>query len=393
MHTQIWVIIGLVFSFLLGGCGNEETSFYSGTVEGVEVPILTEIGGAVQQVNADEGKSVHKGDVLAILDQRFLDQQVKEAQAAVALAQAGLEEIKAGARKQELTKALYQIQQSQAQIQQLQSQHAKIDTTREQRQALVEQAMSQLDGAKSTLDFQQKKLQDMEILFNKGVESQERFEAQREAVEQALASVNNLQGQVKVQEAQLRTTDKEKEAVAAQIKSAQAQEKTAEAQLDLLKEGATAPAIKQLVAQKTMAEARLEQARIALTKAIVTSPVEGVVVRKNVTKGEVLKPSYQLFTLYEEGKLELKVYVPEAKLQQVAIGKEVRITVDAYPEQAFKGKVKHIAEQAEFTPKNVQTPDERTKLVFEVTIELLEGWGKLKPGMPADITFAGSESP
>lgn len=223
--------------------------------------------------------------------------------------------------------------------------------------------------------------------------SEERVNEQREAVKQAQTAVHHWEGQVKQHGAQLRMTDQEQQGMAAQIKSAQAQVKTAEAQLDLLKEGATVHTIKQLIAQKNMAEARLEQARIALTKAIITSPVDGIVIRKNVTRGEVVKPSYQLFTLFEEGKLELKVYVPEAQLQQAAVGEEVKIAVDAYPEQVFKGRIKHIAEEAEFTPKNVQTPDERTKLVFEVTIEAVEGWGKLKPGMPADVMFKGSESP
>lgn len=393
MKKRIWVMTGIIFSLLIGGCGKEDITKYSGTIEGIEVPILTEIGGAVQQLHVDEGRRVHKGEVLAVLDQRALEQQVKEAQAGVELSQAALDDAKAGARDQELTKALYQIEQSQAQIQQLLSQNGKLETTREQREALVEQANSQLSGAKSTLEFHQNKLQDLEALFKQGAISEERLDDQREAVEQASTAVNNWQGQVKQQEAQLRMTYQEKDAMAAQIKSAQAQEKTAEVQLDLLKEGATAHAIKQLMAQKKMAEARLEQARIALTKAVITSPTDGVVVRKNVTRGEVLKPSFQLFTLYEEGKLELKVYVPEAQLQQVVVGKEVQITVDAYPEQTFKGKIKHIAEEAEFTPKNVQTADERTKLVFEVTIEVAEGWEKLKPGMPADVTFAGSESP
>lgn len=393
MNSQLRLITSVIFILLLGGCGDEEIPVYSGTVEGVEVPILTEIGGAVQQLHAEEGQKIHKGDVLAVLDQRSLEQQVKEAQAAVDLSQAALDDIKAGAREQELKRALYQIEQSQGQIQQLQSQHAKLETTREQRKALYEQANSQLGGATSTLEFHQNKLQDLEILYKQGAISEERLNEQREAVEQAQTAVNNLQSQVKHQDAQLRMTDQEQEAMAAQIKSAQAQEKAAEAQLDLLKEGATDHAIKQSIAQKKMAEARLEQTKIALAKATITSPVDGVVVRKNVTRGEVLKPSYQLYTLYEEAKLELKVYVPEAKLQQVAVGKEARITVDAYPKQAFKGKIKHIAEEAEFTPKNVQTADERTKLVFEVTLEVVEGWEQLKPGMPADVTFAGSESP
>lgn len=107
MRRRLWVITGFIFSLLLGGCAKEGPPVYSGTIEGVEVPILSEIGGAVQQLHIDEGNSIQKGDVLAVLDHRVLNQQVKEAEAAVELAQAALDDTKAGPRDQELTKLLY----------------------------------------------------------------------------------------------------------------------------------------------------------------------------------------------------------------------------------------------------------------------------------------------
>ena len=140
-----------------------------------------------------------------------------------------------------------------------------------------------------------------------------------------------------------------------------------------------------------MAEARWGQAKIQLSRTIVTAPVDGVIIRRNVSLGEVIKPAYQLMTLLEEEKLELTVYVPEANLNEVTLGKEALIMVDAYPEEIFRGTIKHIAEKAEFTPKNVQTPDERTKMVFRVTIKVNNGWDRLKPGMPADVQFVGGE--
>ncbi|UCG26186.1 MAG: efflux RND transporter periplasmic adaptor subunit, partial [Chloroflexota bacterium] len=98
-------------------------------------------------------------------------------------------------------------------------------------------------------------------------------------------------------------------------------------------------------------------------------------------------PGAALFTLADLDQVTLTVYVPEAELGKVALDQEVEVTVDAY-EQVFPGRVTHIASQAEFTPKNVQTQDERVHMVFAVKIQLDNPDHQLKPGMPADAIFS-----
>jgi multidrug resistance efflux pump len=97
-------------------------------------------------------------------------------------------------------------------------------------------------------------------------------------------------------------------------------------------------------------------------------------------------PGAALFTLADLDQVTLTVYVPEAELGKVALGQEVEVTVDAY-DQVFPGQVTHIASQAEFTPKNVQTQEERVHMVFAVKIRLDNPDHQLKPGMPADAVF------
>lgn len=127
---------------------------------------------------------------------------------------------------------------------------------------------------------------------------------------------------------------------------------------------------------------------------MIVAPEDGVILRKLVEKGEVVKQSAALYTLLKAGELKITVYVPEAHLNEVDVGQTASIAVDAYPGSTFTGKVTRIAEKAEFTPKNVQTPDERTKLVFAVTVQVSEGLDKLRAGMPADVHFlpAGTEA-
>ncbi|MEW9668509.1 HlyD family secretion protein [Ammoniphilus sp. 3BR4] len=392
MPTWKWILVAISFTGLLG-CSRTETELYSGTIEGVEVPVLTEIGGTILELGVKEGQKVTKGEILAVLDQRLIHQQILEAEAFVESAQAQLDEAHAGTRGQELSKSASLIEQNEAQIRQLQMQQEKLKAGIQQKEAMLEQVGIQWKGAKSSLQFQMDKLKDLEALAGHGAVAEEHVTAQRETVQQAAIAVETLQSQKLSQEAQLAIAIKEWEAMGPQIESIRAQVKSAQAQYHLLKEGATSHTLKQLEAQKKMAVAKLEQAKIQESKALIHSPVDGVVARKNIALGEVVKPSYQLFTLLEADQLELTVYIPENRLNLVKSGQSVEVTVDAYPGETFQGKVIHISEQAEFTPKNVQTAAERTKMVFAVTLQMVEGLDKLKPGMPADVPWNGGQTP
>lgn len=139
------------------------------------------------------------------------------------------------------------------------------------------------------------------------------------------------------------------------------------------------------------AKARLEQAEWAASivqKAIadcdVQAPIAGAVAQRLAEPGELAGPGTGLAVLEDLGSLELTIFVPEALLGELGLGGEAEVGVDAFPGRVFKGKVSRIASRAEFTPKNVQTKDERVKQVFAVTVDLGDGEGALRPGMPAD---------
>lgn len=376
---------------VLAGCGSAEQERYSGMIEGVEVAIVTEVGGPIVQLPVNEGQTVRKGDLLAVIDPALYQAQVEEAQAAVEAAQAAVDGALAGARDQELAKAWAQMEEAEAQIHYLQAQAAKMDEAVRQRDANLAQAQSQLSAARAALDFERKSLEDLERLLDAGLAPQQQVDAQAEAVRQAEAAVARLESQLAALEAEKAMAVKDREAVATQIQAARAKMRAAQANLELLEEGVTAHDLKRFMAQKEMAEARRKQSAIQLSKTRITAPVDGVVTRRHVSLGETVKPGYRLMTLLEEERLEVHVYVPEAELDHVSVGQEVEVYVDAYPDVRFRGKVAHIAEEAEFTPKNVQTADERTKMVFRVKIQLTDGWGKLKPGMPADVRFPAGE--
>jgi HlyD family secretion protein len=118
------------------------------------------------------------------------------------------------------------------------------------------------------------------------------------------------------------------------------------------------------------------------------SPVSGVLTIKHIELGELAVPGAVLFTLIDPGQTYVKAYVPEKYVGRVKIGSGVSVVCDSYPGKTFMGRTDFIADEAEFAPKNIQTKDERVKLVFMIKAYLDNSGGELKPGMPVDVTIA-----
>ena len=137
----------------------------------------------------------------------------------------------------------------------------------------------------------------------------------------------------------------------------------------------------------SQAEAELNLIDVQMEKLVVYAAVDAVVMSRKVEPGEVVQPGASLMTLGHLTDLSITVYIPEDRYGQVSIGDEVTVTVDSFPGETFMGIVSRIADEAEFTPRNVQTPEGRRTTVFGIKVIVDDPKGKLKPGMPADVTF------
>jgi HlyD family secretion protein len=135
------------------------------------------------------------------------------------------------------------------------------------------------------------------------------------------------------------------------------------------------------------AQASLAQAKDGYDNTDISAPLTGTVLVKAVEVGELANFGTPIVTLADLGTLKLIVYLGEKDIGQIKLGDPVKVTVDAYPGQTFTGKITHISDKAEFTPKAIQTKDERTTLVFGIKVEIHNPDQKLKPGMPADAVF------
>lgn len=162
-------------------------------------------------------------------------------------------------------------------------------------------------------------------------------------------------------------------------------------QLQLLERG---PRVEQISAQRAavaQAAALAEQAEAALAFAEITAPFAGIVTRRHREPGEIVAGGLPVVTLMDPEDRWVRIYVRADAAGQVALGTPAEIVADAWPDRRFRGEVTFIADEAEFTPRNVQTREERVKLVYRVKVRVVGDTAlDLKPGLPADVTLSGA---
>ncbi len=139
------------------------------------------------------------------------------------------------------------------------------------------------------------------------------------------------------------------------------------------------------------AKAGHEQINAAIDNAAIASPIDGVVLEKNLEIGEIAFPGTPVLTVADIEDTWIKIYVNETEMGRVKLGQKAVVTVDSFPDKEFRGNVVSISNKAEFTPKTIQTKDERVKLMFAVKIAVPNPNQELKPGMPADASIITGE--
>ena len=164
-----------------------------------------------------------------------------------------------------------------------------------------------------------------------------------------------------------------------------AQHRSAQETLSLVKEGPRKEDIQAAEHRVQQAKAIMNTSEERLKDTTLFAPISGVVLRKNVELGEILSAGTPVFTIGDLENPWVKVYVKEDRLGQVKLGQKADVRVDSFKNKTYEGTVTFISSEAEFTPKNVQTEEERVKLVFGVKVKVKNENGELKPGMPADV--------
>ena len=334
---------------------------------------------------------------LAIAEQNYADTRQLEAAlestqtqyttsaAAYQRASEALEVVKQGARAE-------QIQAARAAVEQAQAVSDQADSDLARAQKLYQKgaiAASQLDAAKTASESAQAQVKQAKARLadlKAGATPAEIREAEAAAA-QAKAQMNGTAKSLRIaREAYYeRLTEKSQLTTAhTQYETTQSQLQGAQAALRELLAGTRVEQIQAARAQANQANAAVAQAQTFLDSTTVASPVDGAVITRAVEPGDLATIGSTLMVLADLTRVKLKVYVEEPVYGRIKLGQDADVSVDSYPNRVFKGRVTEIAQEAEFTPKEIQTPEQRAKLVFAVKIMIPNPDGKLKPGMPAD---------
>jgi HlyD family secretion protein len=250
---------------------------------------------------------------------------------------------------------------------------ARIDA--EDLELQLEQSRQQLKRARAQLDL---------LLEGARAEDLLQAEAQLEQAKEGLELARTSYERMKRLREGGSATPSELDRVKAEYEKARSRVKAAEAQLEKLRSGPRRPEIETARARAAEAEAGVQRLENRLQDAAVTAPRSGTVTTVAGEAGEYVRAGTPLFTIADLSEVYLTIFVPEPSLGRISLGQKAEISVDGMPNETFTGTVTHIAEEAEFTPKNVQTQDARAQLVYAVELTVDNSRGIFKIGMPAD---------
>ncbi len=375
----------------------------SGSIEAETVAITAELGGRIIELLADEGDEVNAGQILVELDKSDLLARQLELEAALATAKANLESVSAPPRPEDIAIAQAQLEQAKVNrdglkvvweaVNELVNDPKQLEAQISRGQARVTDAEKNLEMAlvnQKRADIQaeaaSRNQSDHAGLVQAEV-AQKQLEAARIGVDMAEV---RLEGAKKEVEHLIRMRDEpiflktQANSTEAAYRQSEAAVLMAEANLTAAQADPTATDIQVAQAQVREAKSALNLVAVQLDKQTLTAPRDGLISQKMVNSGELAAPGAILMELSDIDRVDLTVFIPENRIGEVKIGQKAKVYVDAYPGETFEGKVTFIAHEAEFTPRNVQTQEERVNLVFAVKITLDNPDHRLKPGMPAD---------
>ncbi len=325
----------------------------------------------------DEGTFVKKGMIIARIDRQAVEQQRSKDEASLAVTQAQYDQIETGVRWQqatlesEIALRRAEVRASQAHLDQLLAGSRPQEI--QQSRAAVADLTAQHDQAKADWDRAQE-------LFKNDDISRAQYDQYRSRLDSTAAVLRQAQSRLALVEEGPRKED---------IEAARADLQRAEAALEASQ--ANRLEVKRREQDVIAHRADIDRARaqVALTDTqiedtVVTSPIDGVVLVKSAELGEVLAAGTTVVAIGDIDHPWLRAYISETDLGRVKLGQPVQLSTDSFPGKTYPGRVSFISSEAEFTPKQIQTKEERVKLVYRIKIDVDNQRHELKSNMPVD---------
>lgn len=338
----------------------------SGFIEADEIRLGSRLGGRVAEVLVVEGELVAKGQVLLRLEPFDLLEREKEAELQLAALEADFQRLRSGFRSEEIAQAKAKYDQLRAQLDLLEA------GPREQE---IEVAEARLRAAEAEQRLAGQLFERQASLVESNAIPAEEFERTKQAYETATSNLSVRENELEL----LKLGAREEEIRAAKSALAEAQEAW-----ELRKAGNRKEEVDRARAARDAALASLEAIRRQKDELEVSSPVVGVVESLDLQPGDMVAAGAPVLSLLDHNHLWVRAYVPQNRVG-LQVGQRVAVTIDSLPNERFESRVSFISRQAEFTPSNVQTSEERAKQVFRIKVVLPKSIEAIRPGMTADV--------
>ncbi len=370
------IILGasiVTYTYLRQRAPNDlDTIRLSGNIEVTEAELSFMVAGRVEERPVSEGETIRAGQVVAWLESTEYAQEVALRKADVQAVQAALAELVAGSRPEEIAQSKAAVKKAQARLDEL------LSGSRPQEVAAAKAAVQR---AKAEADRSRREYARQERLYRKEVISMREYEAAQAAYEVAKARLQESEEQLNLVKEGPRKE---------QIEQVREALKETKERLSLVEKGPRRETIDQASARLKQVQESLALAETRLDYTTLVSPLSGVILSEAIEQGERVTPGTPVITIGDLKNVYLRAYINETDLGRVKVGQKVRVTTDTYPGKGYEGRISFISSEAEFTPKNVQTPKERVKLVYRLKVDIPNPRMELKPGMPADaLILAG----
>jgi HlyD family secretion protein len=349
----------------------------SGNLELTLVDLSFKIAGRMTNLNVKEGDWVKRGEVIAGLDPMQARQQQLRDEAAVISAQSNYRQMETSIAFQKATlesdvaARRAEVNEAQARLDQLLNGSRKED---------IQQAESAANDARAQLEFARSDWGRMQALYKNEDISKQQYDQSRMKFDSATAQLHQSEDKLALVKAGPRT--EEIAAARATVARTQASLRTSEANRIELQRKEQELSQRDAEINRSRAQEGISQSQLDDT--VITSPIGGVVLVKSAEAGEVLAAGTTIVTIGDLDHPWLRAYINETDLGRVKLGQKVKLTTDSYKGKVYWGTVSFIASEAEFTPKQIQTKEERVKLVYRIKVDVDNSSHDLKNNMPVD---------
>jgi len=338
-----------------------------GTVETQDVRLSSRVGGRVVKVLVEESQTVEAGQPILELEMPELDVQRKQFEAQLAAARAVLARAEKGPREEEKAAAKADVAAAEARLARMRKGYRteEKDQARKEEEAIV----AELQNAYQQLTRER-------TLLNKGATTTEAYEAN-------VAKHSRLQAQAAA--AAAKTAMMESGYRPEEVAEAEADLARFQADYDLLQAGTRQEDKDEAAAKVNLIQSQIDELDVKRAERTVYAPEKAIVEVIGVRPGDIAAPNAPLVKVLRADDLWVKAYISEVDLGHIALGKKVDVTIDTFPGKRFQGVVTYIASESEFTPRNVQTIDERRHQVFGFKVRVADPQGVFKSGMAAEV--------